>query len=122
MGLFIFSTQGAALTLLNHKTIWEVVDLDLLSKFIDFKGQPRSRYSLALDGSAAVTPSSECTLTLSEEKLNVVGKNNNILDVKPEQLTHWRRSGTVGWDTSDALCSAQENNTLPLRHSGKQKK
>ncbi|KAF9338657.1 hypothetical protein BGX26_009613, partial [Mortierella sp. AD094] len=51
----------SAMALLNQKTTWKVGDLDLLSKFFVFKAQPRSRFSLALDGIADITPSSEFT-------------------------------------------------------------
>ncbi|KAI1288882.1 hypothetical protein EDD11_009572, partial [Mortierella claussenii] len=56
----------SAMALLNQKITWKVGDLDLLSKFYVFRDQPRSRFSLALDGIADVTPGSEFALTMSQ--------------------------------------------------------
>jgi len=57
------------MVLLNQRIVWKIGDLDLLSKFHDFKNQPRPRFSLSLDGIADITPSSEFAQTLSKEEL-----------------------------------------------------
>ncbi|CAO3572332.1 unnamed protein product [Mortierella alpina] len=58
-----------ALVSLNQQGTWSVGDVDLLSKFNNFRNQqPQSRYSLALDGIADVTPGSAFYLTLSQEQ------------------------------------------------------
>ncbi|KAF9548023.1 hypothetical protein EC957_007306 [Mortierella hygrophila] len=48
----VVEEKSAALASLNQTSIWTVGDVDLLSKFTDFKRQPQSRFSLALDGIA----------------------------------------------------------------------
>ncbi|KAG0273083.1 hypothetical protein BGZ95_011113 [Linnemannia exigua] len=61
----------SAMMLLNQKTEWKVLELDLLSKFLVFRDQPQSRFSLALDGIADVTQGSEFALTLTQEELTL---------------------------------------------------
>ncbi|KAG0044843.1 hypothetical protein BGZ89_005908, partial [Linnemannia elongata] len=61
--------KAAAFALLNQMDVWKVDDIDLLSKFNDFKyQQAHSRFSLALDGIADVTPGSAFSRTLSVEE------------------------------------------------------
>lgn len=55
--------------MLNQANVWKVGDVDLLSKFNDFKmQQTQSRLSLALDGVADITPGSAFSHTLSVEE------------------------------------------------------
>jgi hypothetical protein len=52
--------------LLNQVDVWKVDDIDLLSMFNEFKHQQaHSRFSLALDGIADVTPGSTFSRALS---------------------------------------------------------
>ncbi|GJJ74259.1 hypothetical protein EMPS_06617 [Entomortierella parvispora] len=60
--------RSAAMASLNQKVEWKVGNHDFLSKFLDFKAQASSRYSLALDGVADLSPGSEFTLTLPLEE------------------------------------------------------
>ncbi|KAG0089132.1 hypothetical protein BGZ93_010015, partial [Podila epicladia] len=56
------------MTSLNQRSEWKAGDVDLLSKFTDFNGQPQPRVALALDGIADVTPGSTFYGTLSQEQ------------------------------------------------------
>ncbi|KAK3843872.1 MAG: hypothetical protein J3R72DRAFT_440129 [Linnemannia gamsii] len=59
-------SSSSAFALLNQVDVWKVDDIDLLSKFNDFKRQQaHSRFSLALDGIADVTPGSTFSRALS---------------------------------------------------------
>lgn len=49
-------------------SVWKAGDVDLLSKFTEFKGQHQPRFSLAKDGIADVTPGSSFFGTLSKEQ------------------------------------------------------
>lgn len=69
-----------ALASLNQTIIWRVSDVDLLSKFTEFRRQPQPRLSLALDGIADVTPGSAFSLTLSHEQRMLV--NADIISDK----------------------------------------
>ncbi|KAI8606744.1 hypothetical protein EDD21DRAFT_360324 [Dissophora ornata] len=70
---------ASALTPLNQLEIWMVGDVDMLSKFNNFKHQqPQSRFSLALDGIADVSPGSEFSQTLSQEERALA----NVISVK----------------------------------------
>ncbi|KAF9080614.1 hypothetical protein BGX23_001890, partial [Mortierella sp. AD031] len=63
---FIEFTCPTSFALLNQVDVWKVDDIDLLSKFNDFKyQQAQSRFSLALDGIADVTPGSTFSRALS---------------------------------------------------------
>ncbi|KAF8933645.1 hypothetical protein BGZ47_010776, partial [Haplosporangium gracile] len=70
----------AALALLNQTITWTVDDVDLLSRFTEFKGQAQPRFSLALDGIADVTPGSAFSQTLSPEQRMLV--NDSIVSDK----------------------------------------
>ncbi|KAF8924077.1 hypothetical protein BGZ58_002188 [Dissophora ornata] len=71
--------KASALTPLNQLEIWMVGDVDMLSKFNNFKHQqPQSRFSLALDGIADVSPGSEFSQTLSQEERALA----NVISVK----------------------------------------
>lgn len=65
---FIFII-AAALVSLNQLDVWKVGDVDLLSKFNDFQQQQtQSRFSLALDGIADITPGSAFSRFLPVEE------------------------------------------------------
>lgn len=102
-----FLYLAVALALLNQKTVWRVGDLDLLSKFIDFKSQPRSRYSLALDGIADITPSSEFALTLSQDErmlANAVSTSDRDITEKwPTLLSVLSKVCAVSHDYDDVV-------------------
>lgn len=61
------------MALLNQKTTWKKEDVDFLSLFTDFAGQPQSKFSLALDGIADVTPGSAFYSTLTQEQRSLAG-------------------------------------------------
>ncbi|KAG0048478.1 hypothetical protein BGZ83_006565 [Gryganskiella cystojenkinii] len=57
-----------AMVVLNQKTEWRNGDVDFLSIFTNFKCQPQSKFSLALDGIADITPGSVFYSTLTQEQ------------------------------------------------------
>ncbi|KAI1300411.1 hypothetical protein EDD11_006201 [Mortierella claussenii] len=63
----------AAMSLLNQKTVWKINDVDFLSIFADFAHEPQSKFSLALDGIADVTPGSAFYSTLTQEQRSLAG-------------------------------------------------
>ncbi|KAK3805239.1 MAG: hypothetical protein JOS17DRAFT_781434 [Linnemannia elongata] len=65
----ITAQQAAALASLSQLDVWTVDDVDLLSKFNNFKHQqPQPRLALALDGIADVSSGSGFFLTLSQKE------------------------------------------------------
>ncbi|KAF8944282.1 hypothetical protein BGZ47_004423 [Haplosporangium gracile] len=78
----------SAMMLLNQKTVWKVLELDFLSKFLIFRDEPQSRFSLALDGIADVTQGSEFALTLTQEELTLANATSTS---DPDINARWPR-------------------------------
>lgn len=64
-------TPLTAMTLLNQRVSWKVANTDFLSKFLAFSEIVQSRFSLALDGVADITPGSDFAHVLTPEELTL---------------------------------------------------
>jgi hypothetical protein len=108
----------AALALLNQVDEWRIDDLDLLSKFHDFRRQQaHSRLSLALDGIADVTPGSAFSRTLSIEERSLASVvNPKSVDEKWQCLSPILNRVCGQWSSFDEVVEAlrQEDAKEPI--------